>query len=168
MVSERYPTGWFSLTVNGTPPGWARASGAASVTPVPSGPAVPTVTMWPYSMSAPVPTKIGWPAARFPTADTFTVVAPGTAGAASVVMPGCGVPLPSWNVVWLPAYPTMGVALVASGPSAVMLAPGEPGPVSGYAWLGPVGVAATLVDHGPTPPPVTLFQKNSVPRWNAG
>ena len=35
--------------------------------------------------------------------------------AAVVVMPGCGVLLPNWNVDWLPAYPITGVALVASG-----------------------------------------------------
>ena len=45
---------------------------------------------------------------------TFTVVSPGAVAAAVVVMPGCGVLFPNWNVVWLPAYPTIGVALVAS------------------------------------------------------
>src|SRR2546429_9446127 len=33
-------------------------------------------------------------------------------------MPGCGVLLPNWNVVWFTAYPVTGVAFVASDTEA--------------------------------------------------
>src|SRR5215469_13128618 len=48
---------------------------------------------------------------------------------------------------------------------ALISAPGDPAPVSGYAEFGAAGVALMNVDHGPTRPPMTLFQKYSVPRW---
>src|SRR5436309_1393495 len=45
-------------------------------------------------------------------------MSPAAVAAAVLVMPGSGVLLPSWNVVWLPAYPITGVALVASATDA--------------------------------------------------
>jgi hypothetical protein len=41
---------------------------------------------------------------------------------------------------------------------AVIAAPGEPAPVSGYAGFGAAGTALMNVNQGGTPPPVTLFQ----------
>ena len=53
------------------------------------------------------------------TAATFTVVSPAAVAATVVVIPGWGVLLPSWNVVWLPAYPITGVALTLSATEAL-------------------------------------------------
>ena len=81
---------------------------------MPVAPAVPTDAIWPVSMLWPTSMKNGWPATRFVTEATLTLVSPTAVAAAVVVMPGRGTLLASSKAVPPPEYCRIGVERIAA------------------------------------------------------